>query len=355
MSKGESSLLGMMKEWLGLRGLYFMESAKVRGRSGSLHTLDLVVFTEKGLVPVVLVGERLRKADIARLSKMRADIASHSVAALVETASAEELSHASSSRVEVFTSKGLSLLITLARGGLDSVFLVPNPQLLSEAGRLLRERCSGRLITLIRRGAIEEGPCIYIPIYVYKGVREGGGQASFAASALTGNLLYSQKGSLSEALRAASTLPDDLKHIYSRLRGRRIEKRDFVRLWGRKAWNDFTSAAVKAGIARLEGSMLTVADEVPSTDDIEAAVDSLIAPATRSPAEECRIAEPLVSPGRAASEIYRLSGLHPHSYSLIMAPVKLGRVNGEPCVVTLWGSEPLTYKPAPRELLEYWG
>ncbi len=355
MSKGESSLLGMMKEWLRLRGLYFVESARVRGRSGSVHTLDLAVFTDKGLVPAVLVGERLRKADIARLSKLRADIASHSVAALVETASAEELFHASSSRVEVFTREGLSLLITLARGGLDPVFLVPNPLLLSEAGRLLRDRCGGRLRILIRRGAVEEGPCIYVPIYVYKGIREGGSQASFAASAVTGSLLYSRGGSLGEALRAASTLPEELKHIYSRLRGRRIEKRDFVRLWGRKAWSDFTSAALKVGIARLEGSTLTVVDEVPSSEELEAAVDSLIAPATRSPAEECKIAEPLVSPGKTASEIYRLSGLHPYSYSLLMAPIKLGRVEGELCAVTLWGSEPLTYKPAPRELLEYWG
>jgi len=357
LEDARSRLFSLFTEWLNRRGFYYLEGASLRGASGRVYSVPLIVFTDDGAIPVDYVGERISRAALAKVETLIKDAGVRGAGVLAGDAGPEELYNAFKARVDVFTLKGLELLNSLAASGLDAVFLIPDPRSAGDPERLVESRCAGRIKRLLGKPKVEAKSCVYLPVYACKasaGARRA--TAFLAVSALTGGVLYAEKGVLREGLLKASRLPDELKPVYSRLRGERIARRDFVRVWGRRTWSRFLGEAEKLGLASLEkGEELVVVDDVPRIEDAEAAAETLLAPATRSPASHCSVALPTVSPGKAAAELYKVAGWRIHSYTLLFAPLYLAEVEGELCGVTLWRGEPLTYKSLPPRLLELQG
>lgn len=342
-----------LSAWMKKRGIFHVKRLTVKGASGRSYALDILAFTEKGMVPVVYVGSKLGRAALVKVESMLRDIGVRSAGIIVDEANSEDLAKSISIGVDVFTLQGLNLLLLLAANGLDAVFLVPEPRLLGDAKQLAEARCTGRIKRLLGRSRVEAGSCTYIPFYVYEASASEGRQLFLAVSGLSGGVLYLEKGHLGEALLRALHLPPSLAHVYSKLRGKRVRKFDFMRIWGRKLWNEMLSVGGELGLARLEmGSELVIEDDLPRLEVVEAAAETLLSPATRSPASDCIVKLPIISPGLAASSLYKLAGLKASSFSLVFAPVYAARLADEVCGITLWPGGPLTYKPLPEHVLD---
>lgn len=347
------TLLELAKIWFDKKGFYYIENTRIKGYSGRIYDVDLAVFTDNGLTPVLNIGDTLNNTVIVKVSRMIKDLGSREAVILVSKASSTELKAARDAKIDVLTEDGLRTLITLAENGLDTVFLLPKPEHVSEASQLAESKCAGRLQRLIRHPRVEWGLCIYTPFYIYHAISPPDRLVSAVISSLSGGLLYLEKGSLRESMLNAIRLPDELKVIYARLRGSRISKRDFLRIWGRKEWGEFVRTLSKLDLIEMHGrDEIKVVDDVPDISGVDSAADEFLVPATRSPASECRVALPRVSPGKAASDLYRITGIKAISFTLIMAPLYVAKISGGLCGLTLWLDPPLTYKPVPASIIE---
>lgn len=358
--KGEA-MEGLVERYFTLQGYPLRRNARVRGASGALHEVDILLETREGPV-VVEVKNHSRpvpKEVVMKAYEVAQDIGARGAVVVSASGFTEGARRvAASLRVELLTLDDILSYIEAAGAGGRAVFLqarLGRGRLDSEASRRARRR-----LLLLRLERPEPLGCVYAPIYYLEGrVRLGEGRyrdVDAAFSAVTGLPLGASGGVVYEGAPKSSLLPPELAGEYRRLAGRRVARAEYVAEHGEAAWRRLERALRRLGLAatvQARPKVVEVIDDRPGLGELEEAASLLVAPKAGGPGR-CALAEPRYSPGGVASLAERLYGLRARAARSIYAPVAAYRMRARDgtyrlLYLTAWTPRPLEFRPADPE------
>ena len=345
------SLEEVVAKWAEARGFRYTRNARLYGRSGSLHEVDLLLETSEGriVVEVKNVAAKVDKDAVMKAAFVASDIGARGAIVVSSSGFTQSASRvAKALGVELLTLDDIINYIEIASMPGDAIFLEPLHNI--EQAMRLAERAFAEKILFLKRERAVSAECSYHPFYYVKArIPVRGGRearykdASIAASAVTGlPIAYGQR-SITHSCAPLSSLPPDIIKEYREIAGRIVEKRDYTRTWGEWRWRRLTS--VLRGLGLLEEISqrplkVRVKNIIPGIEDLERAADLLLTTGKRAPVSGCRLEEPRVSPGSVSSFIEALLGATALSFIPVYAPiytVKLAKSDGSYRMIRLAG------------------
>jgi len=344
----------LVEHYFRLRGYEAKRNLRVRGGSGVIHEVDILLVTAEGysVVEVKNTGEPVPKEVVMKAFEVARDIGARG--AVVVSASGftpDARRVARSLGVELLTMDDILNYMESSGALRGSIMLeprVPRERLDAEA-----RRKAFRLIPLFRRERVSWLGCIYAPLYYVEAtMRVEGARVMYrdldlVASGVTGLPIFKKGGLLLEGGARAASLPAEYAEAYRSLAGRTVTYRDALKMLG-KAWRSLEASLEAAGLLEVVSARpktYRVLDDRPLLEEVEEAASLLLAPKTPSPGD-CIVLEPRYSPGSVVGILERLYGLIARRASTIYAPLAVYKLSGRGglyrfLLLTAWTKRPL--------------
>lgn len=354
------SMEDLVEEMIRLRGFRYERNVRVKGRSGSLHEVDFIVYSAEG--PILYEVKNLEKPApkevVIKAFEIARDIGASRVVVVSSSGFTESaVKVARSLKVELLDLDGLLDLIEASRFHGNAVYL---ERRLDEAtARRYASRLLKRKLLFFKAERIEGFKCVYAPFYYFEGsFRLGEGlyrRLVAASSAISGLPLAVSGRMLREEARRISMIPPDLLPLYSRVAGKTVKSSEAARVYGESRWRRLLAILERSGLAERVSRrplVVRVHDERPRLNVIEKAADLLLSKAAHVPSKGCSILEPRLSPGASRALLSGLYGFNVDKEILVYAPVYVFKAEevGSPVFrliyLTGWLEKPLEYKPA---------
>ena len=350
----------LVEEMLRVRGFRFERNVRVRGRSGSLHEIDFLVYTRAG--PVVYEVKNYSrpapKEVVIKAFEVARDIGASGVVVVSASGFTEDaVKVARSLGVELADLDSIAETIEAAKAHSKALYLALRVG--EDEARKLLESMAKRRLLLFKAESLGSLECVYAPFYYFEGEIEMGEgryrRLAAAASGLTGLPLAREGRVVYESSSRAAKLPADLLPAYSRVAGRVVTKSWLASELGSGRARRLIASLEAAGLAsRLGGrkAMYRVEDDRAPLDALEEAAALLLAPAAHAAPPGCRVLRATLSPGAALSLLSGLYGFTATEERLVYAPVYVGRLESRDGKVyrlvyaTGWTGRPLAYRPA---------
>jgi hypothetical protein len=353
----------LVEYYFSLRGFTYSRNARVRGASGALHEVDILLHTSEGRV-VVEVKNLARPAPkevVMKAFEVARDIGASGAVVVSASGFTEGARRvAGSLGVELLTLEDILSYLEAAEVGGRAAFLAWRAgweSLDGEAGRRSRRR-----LLFLRVERPERLGCIYAPFYylearaVLPGDTPRYLDVDAVFSAVTGLPLAARGGGLREAARGSSLLPPEVMDEYRILAGSRVSRRDYVARRGERAWRLLERSLRRAGLLEVVSSrpkVVAVLDDRGSLGELEEAAALFLAPKAGGPGG-CRLVEPRYSPGAVASLAGRLYGFRVRGVRSLYAPLAAYRLVARDgsyrlLLLAAWTSRPRVFEPADPE------
>jgi hypothetical protein len=350
----------LVEEMLRLRGFRYERNIRLRGRSGSLHEVDFLVYTSKG--PVVYEVKNLEKPVpkevVIKTYEIARDVGASGAVVVSSSGFTESaVKVARSLGVELLDLEGLLELVEASRFHGNAIYL--ERRLDSEKARRLAEKMLKRKLVFLKVERLVGFKCVYTPFYYFEGnVRIGESiyrKMVAVASALSGLPLAVSGNALVEAARRAALVPLDILPLYSKLAGKIVKSSEASSLYGEARWRRLLSILESAGLAERVSRRplkIKILDDKPRLEYIEEAASLFVAKAAHVPSRECSIVEARLSPGASRALLSGLYGFNVENEVLVYAPIyvfqaeELRRPIYRLIYITGWLGKPLVYRPA---------
>ncbi len=350
----------LVEEMLRLRGFRFERNVRVRGRSGSLHEVDFIVYTRAGrvLYEVKNYSRPAPKEVVIKAFEVARDIGASGVVVVSASGFTDDaVKVARSLGVELADLDSVTNMIEAARAHSKALYLALRSDY--DDARGLFESMARRRLLFFKAEMVGSIECVYAPFYYFEGeVEVGEGRyrrLAAAASGLTGLPLAMEGRLVYEASIKASRLPADLLPAYSAIAGRVVYRSDLEASLGSGRARRLLAAMEAAGLSRrLPGrrARYYVEDVKASLEALEEASALMAAPAVQAAPAGCRLIRAALSPGAALSLLSGLYSFTAGEERLIYAPVYVGTLESKGGKVyrlvyaTGWTRRPLAYRPA---------
>ncbi|MEB2836300.1 MAG: restriction endonuclease [Desulfurococcales archaeon] len=344
----------LVEYYFQLRGYHGRRNVRVRGASGAVHEVDLLLETREGpvVVEVKNLSQPVPKEVVMKAFEVARDIGARG--AVVVSASGftrGALAVARSLGVEAITMEDLLEYVEAARALRGSTLLEARHGL-DALDREARRRARG--ILFLRREEPVRLGCIYAPIYhVEATIRLGGilrryRDVDLAFSAVTGLPLYKTRGALAEGGSGALAVPEDLAWFYREKAGRVVRRSEAIARLGASGWRRLEAVLRAHGLLEDAGARpraYRILDDRPPLRAVEEAASLLLAPKSGGPGG-CVVLEPRYSPGSASAAASRLYGATGRAVRLFHAPLAVYKLVGRGGVyrillLTMWTPKPL--------------
>ena len=360
--KGKT-LEDLAEYYFSLRGFTYTRNARVRGASGAVHEVDILLRTAKGNIVVEVKNHSrpLPKEVVMKAFEVARDIGAHGAVVVSASGFTEGAKRvAFSLGVELLTLDDILSYIEAAEAGGNAIFLAQ--RLTREGLEVEARRRARRRLLLIPVESPEWLGCIYAPMYYLEGrILLGGRDPRFldvdtAFSAVTGLPLALRQGRLAEVAQRSSLLPPEVAEEYRRLAGSTLSRRDYVAAHGERAWRRLERSLRRLGLVETISARpktVRVIDDRARLEELEEAAATLLAPKAGGP-KGCALLEPRYSPGAVAGLARRLYGVRVRSYRSIYAPMAAFRMRGRDgsyrfLLLTAWTPKPLVFEPSDPE------
>ncbi len=317
--------------------------------------MDLLLDTQDGPVVVEVKNYRQKvgKEAVIKASTVADDIGVRGV--IVVSASGftdDAVKVAKALRVELLTLDDLLGQIELSTMPGDAVFLnvsVGRGEALRYASKQARRRI---LFLRDEKPSIEE--CVYHPIYyITARVTVGSGprymDVNIAVPSVYGLPLAYRGGRMELGLGRVAGMPHELLRAYRKIAGSVVSRSELVGRLGESGWRRLYNMLQAAGLvetASRKPLIVRILNDIPRVDELEAAADTMITQASRAPSRECRLEEPLISPGAVSSFLEAALDARISKYTFLYAPlykVRLTARDGSYRIiwVTAWTPKPV--------------
>ena len=345
------SLEEIVARWAEAKGYRYARNARLHGKSGSTHEVDLLLETSEGRI-VVEVKNTAGKVDkdvVMKAAFVASDIGARGAIVVSSSGFTQSASRiARALGVELLTLEDIINYIEIAGMPGDAVFLEPLHG--AEQAARIAERAFAERLLFIRKERAVSAECTYHPFYHFRAripIKERRTvryrDISIAASAVTGLPLSHESGALIHSCAPIAHLPPDIIEEYRELAGRTVERKEYTRTRGEWRWRRLTTTLRSLGLLEEVSQkpvVLKVKNILPSIEALERAADLMLTTGKRIPAGGCKLEEPRVSPGSISSFIESLLGATASSFIPVYAPVysvKLARSDGSYRIVKLAG------------------
>lgn len=350
----------LVEEMLRLRGFRYERNVRLRGRSGSLHEVDFIVYTGEG--PVLYEVKNLEKPApkevVIKAYEVARDIGASSVVVISSSGFTESaVKVARSLGVNLLDLEGLLELVEASRFHGNAIYL--ERKLDDVTAQRFAEKTLKRRFFFFKIERITRSRCVYVPFYYFEGSFKMGESVYrrmvAVASALSGLPLAVIGNALMEAARRAALVPLDLLPLYAKMAGKTVKSSEASSLYGEARWRRLLSILEGVGLAeRISRRPLTVkvVDDKPRLDYIEKAASLFIVKAAHIPSRDCSIVEARLSPGASRALLSGLYEFNAEREVLVYAPVYVFQAEEirKPIYrliyLTGWLRKPLIYKPA---------
>jgi len=339
----------LVEYYFKLRGFHGVRNARIRGSSGAVHEVDLLLRSSGGVIVVEVknVATPVPKEAVIKAFEVARDIGARGaivVSASGFTRDAERM--ARSLGVELISMEEILDYIESARALEGSVLLRPRHSV-GEADSTARRRAS-RILFFRREEPLRLG-CIYAPFYYVEATIRVEGplpryrDVDIVVSGVSGLPLYRRGPRILEGAPRASGLPPELSEAYRLLAGRSVTWGEASSIAGESAWRRLYHTLKGLGLLEVVSSKpkrYRVVDDRPPLNAVEEAAGLFLAPKTGGPGD-CGAVEPRYSPGSAASLVERLYAATSRRVTTLHAPLaayKLVRRDGSYryLLLTLW-------------------
>jgi hypothetical protein len=348
----------LVEHYFQLRGYETKRNVRMRGGSGAIHEVDILLVAPEGysIVEAKNTSEPIPKEVIMKAFEVARDVGARGavvVSASGFTPDAQRV--ARSLGVELLTLDDILNYLESSETLRASILLEPRvsiEKLDSEA-----RRKASWVIPLFKRERVSRLGCIYAPVYYVEAtVRLEGSRMMYkdldlVASGVTGLPLFKRRSLLLEGGARAAGLPTEYAETYRILAGRIVKRGDALKSLG-KMWRGLEASLEAAGLLEIVSERpktYRVLDDRPPLEDVEEAASLMLAPKASSPGG-CLVIEPRYSPGSAVSVLERLYGLIARRASTIYVPLAVYRLSGRGglyrfLLLTIWTKKPLELRP----------
>ncbi|GAB6148443.1 restriction endonuclease [Stetteria hydrogenophila] len=350
----------LVEEMLRLRGFRYERNVRLRGRSGSLHEVDFLVYTSDGLVIYEVKNQEkpVPKEVVIEAYEVARDVGAAGAVVVSSSGFTENsVKLAKTLGVELIDFNGLLDILEASKLQGNAVYLEAG--LDEERAYRFAEKRLKRVFLFIKSERIACFKCLYLPFYYFEGSFKVGEntyrRATAVASALSGLPVAESREGLVEAARRAALIPSDLLPLYARLAGRRVKSSDAAALYGEARWKRLLSTLESLGLAERVSRrplVVRVVNDRPSPASLEGAASLFASKRAQVPARGCKIVKARLSPGASRLLLSGLYGFNAEREVLVYAPVYVFRIEETRRPVyrllylTGWLRKPLSYKPA---------
>ncbi len=350
----------LVEEMLRLRGFRYERNVRLRGRSGSLHEVDFIVYTGEGpvLYEVKNIERPAPKEVVIKAYEVARDVGASGAVVISSSGFTESaIKVARSLGVDLLDLEDLLELVEASRFHGNAIYL--EKRLDNIKARGFAEKMLKRKFFFFKSERIVKSRCVYVPFYYFEGnfsVGESIYRRMVAvASALSGLPLAISGNTLTEAAKKAALVPFDLLPLYAKIAGKTVKSSEASSLYGEARWKRLLSILESVGLAeRISRRPLTVKviDDKPRLDYIEKAASLFIVKAAHVPSRDCSIVEARLSPGASRALLSGLYGFNAEREVLIYAPIYVFQAEDlrKPIYrliyLTGWLRKPLIYRPA---------
>ncbi len=352
--KGKA-LEDLVEEWGRLRGFVTYRNIRVRGLSGALHEIDVLLDTSEGpiVVEVKNLNKKVDKEVVMKAANVAEDIGARGaivVSAKGFTRDAERVARAL--RVELLSLDTILEHVEIASMPGDALYLEArlSPE---EAVGYASKKLAKRRLLFLREEEPRLEECILHPLY-YTSMRLRMGGSRFrdlnvAASAVYGLPLVLSGGVARIAGREVSHFPPEALRLYKEIAGETVSKAEVEGRIGAAGWRRIYNLLKSAGLIDTVSKrplVVRVKNVLPRLEEYEGFSDLLIAPTSRNPNRGCRREEPRVSPGSVSSFLEALLDGRVIKHTFIYMPIYRLRMNARDgtyriIMLSAWLREPI--------------
>ncbi|MEB3780580.1 MAG: restriction endonuclease [Desulfurococcales archaeon] len=335
--KGKA-LEDLVEQWALMNGFKVRRNVRLRGRSGALHEIDVLLESNNKLIVVEVknMSSKVPKEVIMKVFNVTEDIGGSGAIVVSSSGFTDSaLKLAKSLKVELYTLDDILNYIEIVKSPRDALFLELNIEK-ENIINYINSKFIEKILFIFKKEYISLVECKYIPIYILdiriieKGKITRYKDTSIAVEALSGLPLYVENTTIKAMDNVITIIPPDLIKFYKIIRNKKVSRQDVIDIMGESKWRRFYSLLRDLGLIEVLSKrplILYIKDVIPSIKHLEEASSLFLVRAKRAPDNRCKdLLEPRVSPGGTIGFIESLINGNVIRTATLYAPIYMAKL-----------------------------